>query len=352
MTQFCFSSFIAVLKEHAKDKKVSNEEFIGELFCYICSVCGISNKNSENYWNSKELASLLLNRKEDIPAPIRQALLNAKLDKLRIGLMIFYDNYLNEFELDHLKESTIKLYENDERYNKEEKDAVRRISNAYSLITYLLMETAKVNNKITEIKTNIYKQGNNEINYVIDDIIRIGFNLKNSKKKKIIVIPVDTDFHMHVSGLGEKPAVVSENTIHGKWILRMNKSGYDEEKIADFVNKGRLIDDNVIGATSSIVVKNTEFYLLAISKFDENCKAHATKEDITIAIKKLLMNYDAYGNGYEMFIPLIGTGRSRAKLSHDDSFNLIKETLLENKEYLNGIVNIVIYTHDQEKMEG
>ena len=351
MTQFCFASFVKVLKEHAKDKKVSNEEFVGELLCFICDACIVSNKNGENYWSSKEIASLLMNRKEDVPAPIRQALLNAKVEKLCRGMMDFYNGYLNKFELEHLRDSLISLFENDERYNNDEKATVRKIIDIYSFITYLLKETVSVNNKITEIKTNIYKQGNNEINYLVDDIIKIGFNFKNSKKKKIVVIPVDADFHMHISDIGEKPVVVSENTVHGKWILRMNKLGYDEVEIVKFVNEGRLTNDNVIGATSSIIVNNTEFYLLAISKFDDNNKAHATKAEIVTAIKDLLKHYDAYGNGYEMYIPLIGTGRSRAKLSHSDSLDLIKDTLLSNEEYLNGIVNIVIYTYDQDKME-
>ena len=352
MAQFCFASFIVILKKHAKDKKISNEEFVGELFNFVCYTCAVSNKNGGNYWSTKEIASLLINRKEDIPAPIRQALLNARLEKLCRGMMDFYKGYLNEHELEHLRDSLINLYGADEHYSDDEKRSLYQINDIYSLITYLLMETAKVNNKITEIKKNIYKQGNGEINYLVGDILKIGFNSKNSKQKKIVVIPVDADFHMHVSNIGERPVEVSENAIHGKWLLRMKKLGYTESKIIDLVNDGRITKNNIIGVTSSVVVKNTEFYLLAISKFDDNNTAHATKDDITTAIIDLLEYYDKYGNGYEMYVPLIGTGTSRANLTHVDSFNLIKNTLLNNREYLNGVINIVIYTDDRELMEG
>lgn len=351
MRQFCFASFIKVLKEHAKDKKVSNEKFVGELFCYICYTRAVTNKNGENYWSSKEIASLLINRKEDIPAPIRQALLNAKIDKLCEGMMKFYIDYLNKLELDHLKISLLKLYKSDELLSKREKEEVDSIINIYILITYLLVETAKINNKITEIKCTIYKHGNNEINYLFDDIIKIGFNSKNNNKKKIVVIPVDADFHMHVSKIGERPVAVSENTIHGKWILRLHKFGYSDEEIMDLVNDGRTTNENIIGSTSCVVINNTEFYLLAISKFDENYIAHASKKDISNALKCLLRHYDKYGNGYEMCLPLIGTGSSRAKLSHKESLELIKSTLIENVDLLNGTINIVVYTKDQKEIE-
>ena len=43
-----------------------------------------------------------------------------------------------------------------------------------------------------------------------------------------------------------------------------------------------------------------------------------------------------------MLIPLIGTGKSRANLSPKESYNLIKDTIIENQKLINGQIKIVI----------
>lgn len=351
MSLFCFASFVKTIKNHAKNKKISNENLIGELFCTICDVCEITNKNGDNYWSSKEIASLLVNRKEDVPAPIRQALLNADVKILARKLKEFYDDLLNSLEILDLIETLKILYKNDDHYGVQEIQELDTINETYELITYLLIETAKVNNKVIEKKTLIHKNGNSEINFVVDDIIKIGFNHKTENKNKIVVIPVDADFHMHVSKLGESPVEVSENTIHGKRILRMNQKGYSEADIIKLISNKKDSNENNIGNIATIIINKTEFYLLAVSKFDGDNVAHATQEEIKEAIKCLLKHYDKYGNGYDMYIPLVGTGLSRAKLSHNESYQLIKQTLLHNSKYLNGVINIVIYHRDKNYLE-
>lgn len=351
MRQFCFANLVVLLKEHAINKKISNDEFVGELFCCICDTCEIYNKNGENYWSAKEFTSLILNRKEDLPAPIRQCLLNVDASILNEGLASFYKSYINKLELNHLYQELINLYCNDSYIVSDKKDYVQNHEKNTTLITYLLIQTANINNKITEIKHLLYKQGKTEIFYSFDDIIKIGFNFKDAKRKKIVVIPVDADFHMHVSLLGERPVVVSEKTIHGKWIQRMQKEGFNESEIINMVAKGKLVQTNLIGGISTVTYKNTEFILLAISKFDENNVAHSTKSDLINALESLIKYYDNFGNGYDLYIPLIGTGSSRAKLYHHESFEMIKTFAIQHINSFNGIINIVIFTKDQNEME-
>ena len=60
------------------------------------------------------------------------------------------------------------------------------------------------------------------------------------------------------------------------------------------------------------------------------------------AIGGLIDYYDSKGQGYEIYIPLMGTGLSRAFLSNQESYDLIKNALLSSKEKLQGKIHIVI----------
>ena len=82
--------------------------------------------------------------------------------------------------------------------------------------------------------------------------------------------------------------------------------------------------------------------MLAVSEFDKKNIARSTKKDIKSAVEALAEYYDEKGQGYDVFIPLIGTGLSRAYLSDQESYTIIKNTLLNNKDKLQGKINIVI----------
>ena len=49
-----------------------------------------------------------------------------------------------------------------------------------------------------------------------------------------------------------------------------------------------------------------------------------------------------------MYIPLLGTGRSRANLSYQDSFDLILDTFMKHKQLLQGKISIVIQPNIKE----
>lgn len=97
-----------------------------------------------------------------------------------------------------------------------------------------------------------------------------------------------------------------------------------------------------IGTTAVIDIDIAVFYLVAIASFDEWNNAKSTKDEIKKAIIELLKIYDKLGQGYPMYIPLLGTGRSRAGLSYQESFELIKQTLVENKNRIQGHIKIVV----------
>lgn len=217
----------------------------------------------------------------------------------------------------------------------------------------------------------IWENGDGKINICYLDIMKLAFDKKN-RAKKIVVIPVNTSFDTIVDenlSLYDKP-LVSPTTVHGMWIKNMVKQGFTIQDIDSAIDKYislRNIEPVKILTpqekkrgklkcyeNGTIVIidgnNNIEFFLLALSEFDENNKAQTSKEEVIKCIKKLLDVYDANGQGYEIFVTLMGTGRSRAGLTHCDSLQVIKSVLSLYGEKIHGTINVVIYPKDRDKV--
>lgn len=57
-----------------------------------------------------------------------------------------------------------------------------------------------------------------------------------------------------------------------------------------------------------------------------------------------------YGQGYELYLPLLGSGLSRANLSHKKSLQTIEAVLQLHNEKIHGEINVVIYHKDKTKV--
>lgn len=217
----------------------------------------------------------------------------------------------------------------------------------------------------------IWNSGDGKINICYGDIIKLAFP-KRGKNKKIIVIPVNTCFDTIVDenlSLYDKP-LVSPTTVHGLWIKAMVKNGFQVKDIDlaidRYITRKGIVSTKELTSqekkrgklkcfeNGTIVVvegkNNVEFFLLALSEFDENNKAQASKEEVINCLKKLLEFYDSNGQGYELYMPLMGTGRSRVGMTHFDSLQTIKSILSLYSEKIHGSVNIVIYQKDRDKV--
>jgi len=137
-------------------------------------------------------------------------------------------------------------------------------------------------------------------------------------KTRIVVIPVNTSFDTHLSTKAEKEPcpLVSKQTIHGGLLYRLSVKGLKKEelnrRIRENLMVNKLISDTEeevnmpIGTIATLDVDNSILYLLAISKFDENNNARSSKNDIQKAIQKMIEHYNCKGQGYELFLPLMG----------------------------------------------
>ncbi len=343
---FCFSNFVKILKDHSNDKTISDEKFMNSLFSEIFCSCN-SNSSEEFPYKNKDVVSRIMNKREDMPLVIRKTLLNSNLNDLNDGLKFFYKDYINKDELNHLVSSLSDLYINDKTIPKTSKEKLSQLEQKDLIISFLLIETAKTSNNIINKAVNIFKIGDTEVNYIVCDFLNFIFKNKFSKTLKIAVIPVDTNFKVHVSNINDTSIVVSPNTIHGKWVNKMKENGFSERDLLEQLHK----ENGKIGDIIPFQYNNIIFYLLAISKFNERNVAYSSKIDIENSIVSLLNYYNERGLSYDLYLPLIGTGSSRAKLSYIESFNLILNTIKNNLNIFNGKINIVIYDKNYEKME-
>lgn len=214
-------------------------------------------------------------------------------------------------------------------------------------------------------KNIVWKKGSGEISISYGDILEIGFSNK-SDNHKIVVIPVNTHFDIEV----EKPTsninnpLVSEKTIHGQWVNKMLK--YIEfnqlrKKISDSL-KGisYKYDDNRIkgnkkeypyGTIAKVCGKNNvTFFLVALSKFNIKNVAKCEQDTFVNVLFKLIDFYNDSGQGYDIYVPLMGTNLSRINFSHEEALKVIKTVFEIKKDKIHGSVNIVIYDNDKDKV--
>lgn len=216
----------------------------------------------------------------------------------------------------------------------------------------------------------IWENGNGKINICYSDIMKLSFPKRNNKNR-IVVIPVNTCFDTIVdNNLAEyeKP-LVSETTIHGMWIKKMIGSGVLREdldkKISDFIRIKnisylfKLSDEEKERGKKecyergTVVVvkgdKKVSYFLLALSEFNENNNANCSKEELIECLHKLIIFYDMNGQGFDLYLPLMGTNLSRANLSHQESLNIISSMFELYSDKIHGTINIVIYNKDKDK---
>lgn len=216
-------------------------------------------------------------------------------------------------------------------------------------------------------KNELWANGKNKVFAYYGDIFK---TIKNNQKK-IIVIPVNDTFETIVDDdLTQNKPLVSSNTIHGCWLKHMASIGVNHDKLNSQIDeyfKTRNICPEKIynnneksrGNLKSYKMgevaiingdNNTTFYLIVVSKFNENNIAISSKKIIRDCIDDLIEFYDKNGQGFPIYIPLFGTGRSRTNLNHQQAFNLIKGSIITNEKNINGIMNIVVYKDDKDKV--
>lgn len=197
------------------------------------------------------------------------------------------------------------------------------------------------------------------------DLWKFGFP-HFSKKRRIVVVNVNTAFDTIVDPPEIHNPLVSANTVHGQWIEQMKKRGVfaneldieiekslEEQGITptDILNKDR--GNNRIYPKGTIAIyqyKNTTFYLLALSEFDTKNNAQNTQEELRKTILKLIEFIGNYSQGCDVYIPVMGAGNSRTGIDDQTALELLASNLKLNRSGLRGKINVIVYEGNRDKV--
>lgn len=198
-----------------------------------------------------------------------------------------------------------------------------------------------------EIGRTLWRRGPNAISVATGDIFAVGED--SAGMRPIAVIPVDTTFVTHLGdnvGAGD-PSLVSRHTLHGQWlsmeyIRGMTPEGLERRIAASLATRYELDDGEApIGAVVPVDDGDAVYYLLAIARLDSHGNTQSSAAEIAAATSSLAGYYGANGQGLPLRVPLMGTGRSRARLGYRESFETIFGALVGSADCIFGRVSIV-----------
>ena len=345
MKQFVFSKFIEILKKYAKNPSISYQDLINSLYSSI-NYYFEGDPIELNCLNSNE-SSRIMNRQYDVPSNLRR-IVNDCFDEIDECVSNFYNDIINNLLSENLFRELKEEFVNSSNVSKDVRDKILKIDNIIDLLTELLIFVVRLDNRLI-LKKKIWNRGKNSIILLSGDLMSLSFNAKEKNKEKIVVIPFDKDYHLNITRLNDSYPEVSIETLHGQWIKRMQDDDLTTDDIKKEIENG-IINRSSIGSISKVYHNSVLFYLVGLSEFDEFNKAHSSVDAIKICVKNILEEYDKTGQGAPIYIPLLGTGRSRIGLSYIESIRAIKEECLKHKENIQGTVNIIIYTKNLEEI--
>lgn len=365
------STLTKSVKLYAKNPSESAEKFFNDfLYPYIWAGKLMKNKTDELHYDKQE-TSRLMNGIADVPVKLRKALKQYGIrEKTAVGMADFVEDSINPAVYLQLKGHLLQLIQKDPNISEPDKILLaEKQEDIPFLLTELLLRSFSESNIASDAGKIIWKNGRNIAEVIIGDLFCFGFGNQDPKMKNIVVIPVNTGFDTQVtrSFEGVRYPLVSEHTLHGEWLDRFFKTGETEADLdkritrslsclgfAPIETKARENGKTVsypLGSVAVIETSNAVYFLLAIAEFDERNVARSRPENIEIALSSLLQVYNEKGQGYSMYIPLMGTGRSRTGMSIQDAYEMMKSCIVRNKHLIQGHVYLVISRDNLSEIE-
>lgn len=193
------------------------------------------------------------------------------------------------------------------------------------------------------------------------DIIKLGFPKKC--QRRIVVIPVNRCFDLSCEG-----NLISRRSIHGQWLekyigntnervqlsYKIQKTLAERGEQFDLLRKEDKCDGNLKRYRPGTVVElagknNITFYLLALSEFDKDLRAHCSETDFYATLQGLLEYYDIHGMGEDLYCPVMGDHIVRPTRDTSDIISLMLSVLRFNRGKIHGNIHVVVY--DKMKAE-
>jgi len=346
---YTLASLVKTVRRHALDTTVTAEEFLNAFIVPYIEAGDVRNRNKKLLSLDKSRTSRILAGKDDVPVALRRSLHKTNLEHEAAKRYIhFIDDYIDPLAHDLIIREVIALVEENETLRASLESATENLS---SFLARSVYEAIKASNN-QQTKKILWKSGPDSIELVTGDVLRYGFR-NRSKRKCIVVIPVNTTFETRITRRfeGNRIHLVSDSTLHGQWLARIIDTKVNTKNLSKRITRSLkrqgfsadACNEYPIGSIAEIETTNAVYYLLAVSRFEKDNVAHSTSESIFRALTSLAVHYDARGQGNPLYIPLIGTGRSRSGITPKESLNLIKQAFLHDGRGLYGNVHIVVH---------
>lgn len=236
------AQYVKCLKKYAKNRKISDEGFLNAVLNPFVIAGKIENRMREEIYFDKSRTSLLMNRIDDVPNALREALCVVGVrEATEENFSYFLEDYVKDEDMDAIIDEISMLIKADENIaDKEELLQKRDRPNIF--LADVLITAIKLKNNGTDTNGEIIRNGAYCVRVVYADIFKFAFR-KRSKDKNIIVIPVDTEFHTHITRKYENNPLpqVSDKTIHGQWLSRWEKSGEDLSSLGQRISRDLAI---------------------------------------------------------------------------------------------------------------
>ena len=159
------------------------------------------------------------------------------------------------------------------------------------------------------------------ISIKVNNTTKLSVHFGDIGNSENIVVPVNDYFDTLVND-----EVVSKDSIHGKLIK--NEFGGNEKLLASLIDKAlegkpsETIDERKIernkryelGTVAKISHDGKDFYLVALTKFDDDNKASIDSSEYQIVISKLLNFIGTHSQGKKVSFPLLG-GSARSGIT-------------------------------------
>jgi hypothetical protein len=185
--------------------------------------------------------------------------------------------------------------------------------------------------------------------------MEISFN-KKKEQKKIVAIHVNRCFDLSC-----EDNLIRESSIHGQFIDKYINDEDEKEKLHNYIEsnlKSRNIEFETLSRNDKklgylkrypegTVVEfkgenNVVFYLLALSKLDENLIANCTELEFYNSLSELLTYYDSYGQGADLYCAVMGDKIVKPHRETKEIIDFMISAFKFNKDKIRGNINLVV----------
>lgn len=203
------------------------------------------------------------------------------------------------------------------------------------------------------------------VNFIYGDLWEKAFPRKK-QPERIVVVNVNTAFDTIVDAPSVHKSLVSTRTVHGQWLEQMKKRGFStaqlDKMIEDSLDEQGIRPFSIVeknrgktrlysrGTVAEVPCGDTLFLLVALSEFDEHNNAQCPKEELFGIVCQLLHYIGKNSQGWDVFIPLMGSGNSNTGIDDQTAVDIISLCIKLNKDNLRGSINVIIRESDRDKV--